>query len=172
MKKTLSELLKEPRFKKSNVKIGSKGGSSFWYCGKANPIYSTIPIRKARESLLKQVHKAKDRAVFRLEHREEIYAETLEKAKKKTIKDMDKYLTKLNRKKELEYINLPKKIKNCEYDIKTTLFDRPVEEVVKGICIEEQPCYIVYVKGSEIGRFWTIEEYNNKDKPKEKKNDN
>ena len=164
MKKTLSSVLQQTKYQKANVKIGSKGGSSFWYCGKGNNTYSIQAIKQARHNLLKQSQRMLKNYEDRLEHLDEIYEQTYKKSLKRKIKNRETYKKKLYRKKELEKINLPKKIEQTKYDINTHLLDRPVQEIVVGICKDEAPCYIIYVKGNERGSYWTIAEYNKRRK--------
>ena len=164
MKKTLIELLNEPKYQKTNIKVGSKSGSSFWYCGKGNIAYSLPAIKKAREQTLKQNHKALDNLTKRLNNIDLIYQEIYQNAKSKGIKNENQYLEKLKRKQYLETISLPKKIASVEYDIAIHLLNRPVQEIVYGISKDESPCWIIYVKGNEKGAYWTIAEYNKRRK--------
>lgn len=163
MKKTLNDLLQDKKYQKANIKVGSKSGSSFWYCGKGNLAYSLPEINKAREKLLRQSKGMLFQLQYRQKHLDKIYDETLKKAKKK-VKDFEEYKKKLEVKKERERLSLPKKIASVEYDIATTLLDRPVQEVVYGISPDETPCWIIYVKGNEKGAYWTIAEYNKRRK--------
>lgn len=159
MKKTLNELLKDKKYQKANIKVGSKSGTSFWYCGKGNFVYSLPEIRKAREKLLKQSKGTLSQLQYRQSHLDEIYEEILKIAKKKGIKKFEEYQRKLNIKKERERALLPKKIASVEYDIAIDLLERPVQEIVFGISPDENPCWIIYVKGNEKGSYWTIAEY-------------
>lgn len=164
MKKTLIELLKETKYQNANIKVGSKSGSSFWYCGKGNLAYSLPEIKKARERLLKQSKGTLTQLQYRLNHLDKIYDDTLKKAKKKGVKNFEEYKKNLNIKKERERALLPKKIASLEYDIAIDLVNRPVQEVVFGISPDEKPCWIIYVKGNEKGAYWTIAEYNKRRK--------
>lgn len=164
MKKILNEILKDKKYQKTNIKVGSKSGSGFWYCGKGNLAYSLPEIKKARERLLKQSKGTLYQLQFRQSHLDEIYVETLKKAKKKGIKNLEEYQKKLNINKERERALLPKKIASIEYDVAIGLLDRPVMEVVEGISPDEKPCWIIYVKGNEKGSYWTIAEYNKRRK--------
>lgn len=159
MNKTLKQLLHEKKYQKVNVKIGSKSGSSFFYCGKAQTIWSFPDIKREREKLLRQSHKLKNALLKRLNNLDKIYEETYYKAKKRGIKNEPLYLKKLTKQKENERKKLPQKIESVQYDIDTPLLDRPVLEIVKGISVDESPCYIVYIKGNERGNYWTIQEY-------------
>ena len=100
----------------------------------------------------------------RLKNLDKIYDDIIEKAKARETKDFDKYLLKLLKKKNSEKSSLPKKIASVEYDIATHLLDRPVMEIVEGISPDEKPCWIVYVKGNENGDYWTVKEYEKKNK--------
>ena len=161
MKKTLNELLKEKRYKNVNLKIGSVSGSSFWFCGKNSPYTIRHELKEAQDKCLKQNKRNLGLLKERLRNIDKIYANNLEKAKGKR-KDFEKYKKELEIKKQRELKQLPKKIKSIMEDIETNLLDREVREVVRGICVEEQPCYVVYVKGGEKGPYWTIKEYNDK----------
>ena len=158
MKKTLIELLEDKKYQKSNIKVGSKGGNGFWYCGKGNFTYSLPEIKKAREKLLRQSKGTLYQLKYRLKNLDKLYEETLNKVKKK-VKNLEEYKKKLDIKKERERLSLPKKIASIEYDIATRLLDREVREIVYGISPDEAPCWIIYVKGNEKGAYWTISEY-------------
>ena len=164
MSKTLGTLLKERKYQNCNVKIGSKGGSGFWYCSKADQFHSTPLINTERELLIRQSKNTLALLNRRLKNLDKIYDDIIEKAKARKTKDFDKYLFKLLKKKNSEKSSLPKKIASVEYDIATHLLDRPVMEIVEGISPDEKPCYIIYVKGMERGQYWTIKEYLNKRK--------
>ena len=165
MKKKLIDLLNEKKYQKVNVKIGSKSGSSFWYCGKGNTNYSLYEIKKAREKTLRQSKGALKQAQYRLENLDMIYATNIEKViKKGTIKDIEAYRKKMHTTLEKERLLLPKKIASLEYDVAIPLLERPVLEIVEGISPDEKPCYVIYVKGNEKGEYWTIAEYNKRKK--------
>lgn len=172
MNKTLIQLLNEPKYYKCNIKVGSKNGSGFWYCGKASLEYALDEIdyqtkkhKRINEGMLKGFQK-------RLESIESIYRKMIRHAEKEkqcptdqqTIKDIDKYIERMTRKKEKEIAELPKLIASVEYDIITPFIDRPVKEIIKGISPEENPCYVIYVQGNEKGQYWTIKEYEKKRK--------
>lgn len=164
MSKTLRTLLKERKYQNCNVKIGSKGGSGFWYCGKASQYHSTPLINMERESLIRQSKNTLALLNRRLKNLDRIYDDIIENAKARETKDFDKYLFKLLKKKNSEKSSLPKKIASVEYDIATHLLDRPVLEVSKGISPDENPSFIIYVKGNENGDYWTVKEYEKKNK--------
>ena len=165
MKKTLIELLQDKKYQKTNIKVGSKSGSGFWYCGKGDKAFSIPDIKKIRERLLKQSKGLLKQLQNRLLNLDSIYDKTLERAKNK-VKDYDKYAQRINIKRERERVMLPKKIVSVEYDIATNLFDRPVQEIVEGISPDEKPCWIIYIKGNEKGAYWTIAEYTKRRKNK------
>ena len=161
MNKTLYELLNEKKYEKLNVKIGSKSGSSFWYCGKGDKKFSFPAIKSISRPIKKQNQKKLEIAEKRLEHLDEIYDKNIDdKIKQGKVKDIEKYLKAQNEKREGERRRLPKRIEELKQEINKTLLDRKVKEVVKGISPDEQPCEIIYVEGHEIGLYWTIEEYN------------
>ena len=161
MKKTLNEILHDKKYKSVNLKIGSKQGSSFWYCGSGSLLYTIPTIKKVRVSTLAQLHRALSSYEYRRDNLDKIYDETLELAKQreKPIKDFEKYKSNLMRKKENERKRLPKLIKQVQSDIDTHLLDREVQEIIKGISPDEKPCYIIYIKGTEKGSYWTIQEF-------------
>lgn len=163
MKKTLIELLQEPKYQKCNIKVGSKSGTSFWYCGKGQLDFSLPAIKKARSSLLKQNHSMLYQLQYRLTNLDKLY-DSLLKSNRKKVKNFAEYERKMNIKRERERAMLPKKIASAEYDIATHLLDRQVCEVIYGICPDETPCWIIYVKGNEKGAYWTIAEYNKRRK--------
>jgi len=164
MSKTLGTLLKEKKYQNCNVKIGSKGGSGFWYCSQASQYHSIPLINMERESLIRQSKNTLALLNRRLKNLDKIYDDIIENAKAREIKDFDKYLFKLLKKKNSEKSSLPKKIASVEYDIATHLLNRPVMEIVEGISPDEKPCWIVYVKGNENGDYWTVKEYEKKNK--------
>ena len=88
IKKTLGEILQENKYQTCNVKIGSKQGSSFWYCGKGNIAYSLPEIKKARASTLAQSHRTLTNYIYRLENLDKIYDDTIKKAKKRKMKEI------------------------------------------------------------------------------------
>lgn len=158
--KTLNELLKEKKYKECNVKIGSKNGSGFYYCGKANLIYSLKELERANEKLYRQNTNVISQLTKRYNQLDQIYNATIEKAKKRNIKNWDLYIAKLNKKKAIEQKRLPKLISDIKNDRSIHILDRVVKEIVVGISPDEQPCYVVYVSGHEKGMYWTIAEYN------------
>ena len=164
MSKTLRELLKEKKYQECNIKVGSKGGSSFWYCGKVLP-YLTVPlINEEREKLLEQSKRTLKLVENRIKNLDKIYERIINENKGKHKNDYDKWLAKTIKKRENERKQLPKRKARVEYDIAIHLLDRPVLEVVEGISPDEKPCWIVYVKGEENGDYWTIKEYEKKNK--------
>lgn len=163
--KALKELLTENTFQNVNVKIGSKQGSSFWYCGSGNSNISIPAIRKIRQTMLNQNKRIVLSLRFRLKHLDRLYEEVIqERIKKHGEEDIENYKKRLYRKKENERKSLPKRIKLVEYDIATPLLDRPVLEVLMGISPDERPCKIIYVQGTEKGAYWTIKEYEKRHK--------
>lgn len=164
MSKTLGTLLKERKYQNCNVKIGSKGGSGFWYCGKGELTFSLPAISQANVTTHKQTLKALLALQNRLDNLDLVYQEIYQKAKKKGIKNEKQYLEQLRIRQERERVSLPKKIASLTYDASIMLIDRPVREVVYGISPDEKPCWIIYVKGNEKGNYWTIAEYNKRRK--------
>ena len=158
--KTLGELLQEEKYQKCNLKIGSKGGSSFWYCGSGKLSYALPQIEKAFESVKRNNMAVLNKLHYRYKHIDKIYNDLFkEKEKAKEPLEFEKYKTRMLRKKEKEIEDYPNKVASLEYDIENGFLGRPVLEVLKGISRDEDPCYIVYVKGNEKGAYWTIKEY-------------
>lgn len=167
--KTLYKLLSESKYQKCNVKIGSNKGSGFWYCGKGNFALSLNHIIKANEKLKESSQKELNRLLYRQANLDYVYEESLNtfiknSKKKKRYIDLDKKKEELTQKKENERKSLPSKIKSIEYDINTDLLDRPVVEVVEGISPDEMPCWVIYIKGNEKGNYWTIAEYEKRER--------
>lgn len=167
MSRTLEQLLLTKKYRNVNVKIGSKNGSSFWYCGKG---HLAIPeIRKIKTQLKRQSHKTLADLKERLENLDDIYEQTFEIAKTNPrIKSIVAYEKTLMKRKEIEKKKLPIKIASVEYDIAVSPLDREVLEIVEGISPDEKPCWIIYIKGNEKGSYWTVEEY----KKRREQNDN
>ena len=90
MKKiTLNELLHESKYQKTNIKVGSKGGSSFWYCGKGDLSYSIPAIRDIRKRLMSQCKSNLYQLKYRQEHLDQLYETTYKVAvEKRKIKDI------------------------------------------------------------------------------------
>lgn len=164
-KKTLIDLLQENKYQVANVKIRSKNGSSFWYCGKGKLSSSLPAIKRARETTLRWLKNTIKQQEYRLEHLDELYEKAIKNAKGK-VKNYELYQKQMATKRELERVKIPKVIKSLKEDVEVDLLDRKVEEVVYGISPDEVPCWIVCVKGNEKGNFWTIKEYEKRYKEK------
>lgn len=159
MPKTLQEALSKNKFQSVNVKIGSKQGSSFFYCGSGSNAISHIS-KKIDSAMLRQAQNRKKLLTNRLTNLDKIYQDRINKAiKSGRVKNKEKYIADVEKLKEHERKVLPTKISEIEYDISVRLLDRPVQEVVDGISPDEMPCKIIYIKGHEIGKYWTIKEY-------------
>ena len=159
MPKTLQEILDKNKFQNVNVKIGSKQGSSFFYCGSGSNAISHI-VKKIDSAMLRQAQNRKKLLTNRLTNLDKIYQDRINKAiKSGRVKNKEKYIADVEKLKEHERKVLPTKISEIEYDISVRLLDRPVQEVVDGISPDEMPCKIIYIKGHEIGKYWTIKEY-------------
>lgn len=161
-KRSLEQLLYGSLYQRVNVKIGSKQGSSFFYCGKGCEAVAALE-KTITQSMRKQMNKAKKNSETRLANLDELYEERFTKTlQERKIKNPDLYYQNLMATKERERVSLPKKIADYDYCIRTHLLDRPVLEIVDGISPDEKPCKIIYIKGRERGAYWTIEEYNKK----------
>lgn len=165
MSKTLREVLLTNRFKKCNVKIHSIDGSSFWYCGIGDSEISFPLIEKENISTRKTSRAVLERLKYRLENLDKIYEkEANKRIRKGLVKNVEVYLQMVEKRKEIEREELPKRIEDIRYDIHHDLLDRPVVEIFEGISPDEAPCYIIYVKGNEKGFYWTVEEHARKHK--------
>lgn len=147
--------------KKVNVKIGSIGGSSFWYCHALTNSSLREIERHYKKHLVRSIRFKKDRE-YRLEHLDEIYEQEIVKTlqnKRRTIVNEEKFIANELLRKESERKRLPIDIKHFEFDIENSFLERQVVEIVDGICQDENPCKIIYVKGYERGEYWTLKEY-------------
>lgn len=161
MKKTLNELLSQPKYEQINVKIGCKDGTSFFYCDKG--VIAKKEILKLQHSLHNQLEKQKAQLERRLNNLDKIYQERIKEALKSgKIKNKEEYLSKMEEEKERERETLPKQIAIREKELDIPILDREVKEVVKGISKDESPCEIIYIAGHEKGKYWTIAEYTRK----------
>lgn len=201
--KTLEQVLTSlAKHKKTSVKIGSKGGISFFYCGKANNSFNEIDrIGKNYLAQLKREYKtkteimsnfdeywenriAKIRQIEDKKYQNKLIANiTLKdkerrkaaiKAKRKDIecklKKLPSVLEKNYKARDRMKVNLPKRIAELEKEISnyTPLLTRVVVEMVDSISPDESNTKIIYIKGKEIGKYWTIKEYTKAHLPKEK----
>lgn len=162
--KTLRELLEQGTYQKVNVKVGSKQGSSFFYCGKGK--YAVLEIsKKIQKEMKAQIAQQKRNLETRLLNLDKIYQDKKESALKDgKIKNVAEYIKSLDKSYKKEKQKLPLDIVAREWELSVPLLDRPVEEVVMGISPDEYPCKIVYIKGHELGKYWTIAEYVGKEK--------
>ena len=165
MSKTLRQILEEKKIKNCNVKIGSKEGSSFWYCGKAKLLYSEPILNEINLELIRQDKTLLKEWKYRYDHLDHIYENIIKQAKEdirngnKKVKDFNAYVKTLMDKKEKERKRLPIRIKDIKKDIEVHILNRKVEEIVKGISPDEHPCWVIYIKGYEKGKYWTIKEF-------------
>lgn len=201
--KTLEQVLtKLAKHKRTSVKIGSKGGISFFYCGKAYGSQNEIErIGKNYLAQLKREYKtkteimsnfdtywenriAKIRQIEDKKYQQKLIAKiTLkDKAKRKAAikakrKDIQYKLKKLPSVLEKNYkerdkmkVNLPKRIAELKKEISTytPLLTRVVVEMVDSISPDEPNTKIIYIKGKEIGKYWTVKEHTKDHLPKEK----
>lgn len=170
--KTLRQLLSQSGYQNINVKIGCKQGNSFVYCDVGGEMaIATLPT--LQPLLRKRLTIKKDNLVNRFNDLDAIYQRRLKKAlKSPKIKDKEEYERKLMITKERERNSIPKKMSQYDYSIETPLLDRPVLNIYDGICPDEYPCKIVYIKGVENGDYWLISEYRKKHKKGKAKNGN
>lgn len=162
--KTLGELLSEEKYQNINVKIGAKQGNSFVYCDVGGEEAIAI-LPTLQPNLRKQTNTKKDNLIYRLNNLDKIYQKRLEKAfKNPKIKDKADYEKKLMLTKERERNSIPRRMKQLDYSIETPLLNRPVLDIYDGICPDEYPCKVIYIKGCENGDYWLVKEYRNKHK--------
>lgn len=156
--KTLNEVLKSC---KDNVKVGSYSGSSFYYCGKGGNV-AIATLKGLNRDIKKTNIKTKLSLEYRLANLDKIYEKQIkEQIKSGKVKDVKQYKESMMKQKERERKHLPTKIASYEYDIATHILNRPLVEMRNGISPDEKPCKIIYVKGNEKGKYWTIKEYQN-----------
>ena len=156
--RTLENLISDKKYKNHNFKIGSINGSSFWIATHNSPKLKS-KIIELYEKHRKQEQRARLKTIDRLKHLDEIYETRIKEQLEKGVKNKEKYIARQNKLREIERRNLPKKIKLYEYDIATPFLQRQVKETCVGVSPDEQPCLIVYVVGNEMGKYWTIKEY-------------
>lgn len=145
------------REKGYNIKVGSH--TSFIYCGKIGKNFEEVITGvsdKLFDNLLKRHRKA------RLEKAQQIRLADTEYLGKKRKRQMA-----LKRAETLKtrIANLKKQI-----DSFTPLLERKVLDVYDGVSFDEPRTKIVKLTGNEIGKFWTIKEYNDFINKKERKN--
>lgn len=160
--KTLESVLKNLN---CNIKVGSKQGSSFFYCGTIGGLYHDLDkveqtlnaynngLIKALEQRLKSIN-----SIYK--ERFENWVDRCNKTKiYLTEQDKEKEWAKLTELKEKEKLSIPRKIEAIRKHLNKPLLERNVLEMVDGISVDEKPCKIIYVSGHEKGAYWTINEY-------------
>lgn len=146
-----------------NVKIKAVDGISFFYCGTVKGFLDDI---KRLEKETKQDNIALiNRYKTRLLNIDKVYEDRYELAKAKgKIKNEEKYLADLKKAKAKELEQLPILIETLKQESKIHLLNREVKEIIKGISPDEIPCKIIEIQGHERGKFWTIKEYQGKER--------
>ena len=162
MKHTLHEILNKTEILRGNVKIGSVNGTSFFYCGKGHSAMYQIKT-KINSEMMKQSDENIYALEYRLRHLDEICEERIDFAlKHRVVKSKEKLIERAYKDKEKERKVLPHKIEIAKALKDTHLLDREVVEIRQGTCPDEEPCKIIYIKGFERGRYWTIKEFQRK----------
>ena len=154
-------------YKGQLVKIGSKGGISFWFCDKVNTNINKH-IQDISDNYHNQLKRASKNKKYRLAHLEEIYEGKINKFnnKIKNPKKRQEYLEKATKRKNKELELLPKQIMSIGGQLKswTDLLERKVVDVYKGISPDETDTMVIMIRGQEKGKYWTIKEYQDRDK--------
>lgn len=158
--------------KKTNVKIGAKGGISFVYCdkiGNIDQLFETLTI--ISDKFYQDLQKTLLKRIDRLDNLDKIYKDKVNKFKQMYKSKLDKIsaFTKkcaINKKKEKE--RLPIEIMSLKTSIQewTPLLSRKVVEIRDGISPDEPNTKIIYYRGKERGNYWTIKEYQDRNLPK------
>ena len=168
MSRTLNELLNGNIYQRINVKIGSYKGNSFFYCGKGRDCIPTL-TRSIDRITKKRLRMETEHLEERLNNLDKIYENRLKETIKRVNTSKSKRYVNINKVKEdlekakaRELKKLPKEIEIRKQELQVHLLDREVVEVIEGICPDEKPCRIIYIKGHEKGAYWTIDEYENK----------
>lgn len=157
--KKLADVLKKYLDKNINVKIGCKQGSSFFYCHKLDNA-TFYDIDKQKREWNKSNKEWLEKDTYKLKNIDKIYEqETQEQIDKGRVKNVDTYHKSRANFKQIEIERLTNEIALLDYCIKTPFLERQVCEIRDGICLDEMPCKIIYIKGCEKGKYWTIYEF-------------
>lgn len=154
-----------------NIKLGSN--TNFFYCGKCdNNIFATIT--KIDNEYKKWYEKALAKAKEKYSELDNVYNAKIEKVKRqypKNIKKQKERIAKLEKARERERVNLPKRIGTFHHYLYywKPFLERNVLYVIDSI--DEKKCKVIKIVGNEIGKYWTIDEYKEKHKPKKSKVD-
>lgn len=172
MARTLNSVLATLRKKNVFVKIGSVGGSGFWYCERLSP-NSHEQIGNENLKLVLKEQKWLEKSKTKLRDLDAYYDNYIEswlknpRNKKKSDAQKQVFISNQLALKESDKEHLPTIIKQLEYDLSIEFLNRPVVEIVDGISPDEPNTKVIYVKGYERGNYWTIKEYKKAHLPKE-----
>ena len=158
--KTLNSTIYTLSHKKGvSVKIGSIKGNGLWYCHKLcshtiQDIDKEYEMLKAKE--LKLLAKTKTILEDLDNYFQKKYDKWLNNKKiKKTPQKIEKFSKQLEESKQRAKVNLPRVIKELEYDTTHSFLNREVVEIRNGISPDEPNTKVIYVKGYERGDYWT-----------------
>ena len=171
--KTLNSTLYELSKRKDiSVKIGSKYGVGFWFCGKLTPttirdVDKEYDRQKAKE--LRLITKNQNIYENLDEHYDKIISNWInhKKNKNKPQEKKDEYVRKTLKTKENVRISLPKYLKKLEYDTTHSFLNREVVEMLDGISPDEPNTKVIYIKGYERGEYYSLKQYIKLHLPKE-----
>ena len=175
MAKNLNSVLTTLRKKNVFVKIGSVGGSAFWYCERLT-INSLEQIGKVNLKYATMEQKLYDNLLWQYKNLDKHYEIKLNawlknpRNAKKSEAQKKMFENQLKVAKEFDKRRLPITLKELEYDLSLDFTKRPVVEIVDGISPDEPNTKVIYVKGFEKGNYWTIKEYKKAHLPKDQQN--
>lgn len=193
----LNELLHKKILKGKNIKIGSKGGVSFFYADRVgsqtnkdlkeiNEMYKNKIIEEINELegymanfdtyWANRVEMAKKVADAEwVKHTLEKTQPKDRKAKKKELeqkkKNLESYLNVLEKTKNFYKVSYPKRIAKLKKQLNSymPLWERTVVEIYPSINTDELDTVIILIRGFEKGDYWTITEYQDRYLPDEQK---
>lgn len=163
--KTVLEVL--PKLKYKNVKIGTNGGSGFFYCGDSKAFKGVTGerfIRTINKSMRKKFRMLLHKAQKDFETHLRCYPNPEKYIKNQILHNIDYsfdgYLEALS-----EWFKKAKNRQNKIYKYEKILKDRQhlfYRKVVEGsLSTDEEDCIILIIDGVEEGDFWSINEYEN-----------
>lgn len=158
-------------YKGKNIKIHSQKGICFWYCDKVGKT-TEQEINEINDKYISQLKKTLVNKKYRLSHLDTIYDTKIANYQKraktsKAIKSkLPKLIEKANTQREKERNRLPTFIMSISSQISSWnhLLERKVVDIYEGISPDELNTYIIVVRGQEKGNYWTIKEYQDRDK--------
>ena len=163
--KTLSDVVES--LKGKTIKLGTKNGSGFIFCSKVKDNFKLeMSAKHASHNVgLKRLKSGIENRLNNLDKiYEEKFNERLKNLKRKDKKTIKKIKASLEQSKQEEKVKLPKLIKEYDYCISTPFLQRPIVDKYADILKEEKGVVIVIIKGYERGGYWTVEEYQKRNK--------